>query len=449
MSEQQKLEDIFWFIKKSLSDLRTFASSTNDDNIEVRLQQLKATSENVGAKPKKRPPPMEIYMGEWGNYVAGHSKSLSRGAIRYLCWEPEIATTEKFLNSVESSSVELSPRALQGLVRSCHQLWSNSLVTAPPFKKIRSLIQKYSGLNQVLRKWKLNLDQVLDAHAPYSLSTHFVRNGGSLTKFFEDWHFDTQSRFVQEMVCSATGLCRDQLGAGSKNSEPDMVEILFAELLPWRGWDVSDFKNHLSNLILERCFDRIQGQLLSFILSHKDLGDPRLPRNRQKWLAVPQAAIARLLELLCREDISFFFDHVIPTSQDRQNRKQFWLQYVRRCTASRPLLSFDDRIRLKPVLQQHKLTVGHFGELRTRYNSAFLLRFDNITVVDFSIVGACFIYDSREFQRVIPDFWARDSFTESGLKRGSYIDRIIHRKTANSDWRTEARQVLAAHGIRP
>lgn len=446
---QQSLDEIFLFIKKGVGDLRTFVSSIDEQYLEVRLQRLRETADNVGAKPKVRPPPMEIYLREWEEYAARRSDELSRGALRYLCWEPAVAPTHVFLNYILRSQMGLDPRSLQGLVRSCHQRWDTSFARSPILGLVKRLISEHDGLNQTLTKWRSNLECILGPDAPHLLASRFVASDKSLTQFLEEWHLDTQSPFVQQLVSHSTELCREELAGGREATLGKAIDLLFTQFLPWEGWELSEFKNQVSNLILESHFGKIQDLMLPFILGHKELGDPRLPRNRQKWLGIQQAAIARLLELLCKEDIAFFFDHVIPTSRDRQNRKQFWLQYVSRCTASRPLLGSNDRIRLKPVLQEKKLTVGHFGNLKASDNSTFLLNFNNITVVDFSKIGACFVYHKKDFEKIMSDFWANRAITEQELKQGPYIARILHITTPNRDWRNEARQILATHGIRP
>jgi len=448
MPEQQTVDDIFLFIRKGFEELRAFASSVEDEEIETRLCRIKETAESVGSKPKKRPPPMEIYLNQWNDYVSGRSKELTPGAVRYLCWEPQVATTEKFIHCVQTSETSLSPRALQGIVHSCHQRWEDRFAKGPVVKAVRKKISEYEGLSQTIGKWKENLGLILHPDAPDSLSARFIRSQKPLVEFIQEWHLDEQSPFAQEMVRCATEWCREHLDALPKSQYEGAKDLLFSQLLPWRGWDIPAFKDQVSKLILDRRFERIQGSLIPFVLNNREMGDPRLRWNRPKWLNY-EAAKRRLIGMLCKEDIAFFFDHVIPSSEDRQRRKQFWLDYVDHCTSSRPLLGRTDRIRLKPVLQQYNLSLGRFGELRSSQNSAFLLQFDNIVVVDFSRIGACFIYDCRDFEKVIPDFWDRDYFTESVLKQDNHIARIIHISTRHSDWRSDARHVLAAQGIRP
>jgi hypothetical protein len=183
--------------------------------------------------------------------------------------------------------------------------------------------------------------------------------------------------------------------------------------------------------------------LQTFVLAHKDVGDPRLPRNRKNWDPISREAVTRFVEMLCREDIVFFFDYVYSTESDRQQRKQFWLRYVARCIASRPLLTPSDKVRLKSMFGTK---VGQPGEIRSATNSAFLLDFGEITIVEFSRIGACYIYESRAFKEMVLDFWTSRPFPERVLKRqGLMLKRIIH----SGRWQEEARNVLAQWGIRP
>jgi hypothetical protein len=47
-----------------------------------------------------------------------------------------------------------------------------------------------------------------------------------------------------------------------------------------------------------------------FVLTHKELGEPRMPANRIKWVEVPQGARDRVLQWLCKEKVVSFLEHV-------------------------------------------------------------------------------------------------------------------------------------------
>ena len=189
------------------------------------------------------------------------------------------------------------------------------------------------------------------------------------------------------------------------------------------------------------------------LLKDSRLGDLRLPHRRPNWAMVDPAAQRRFLEWLSRADIVFFFEHVLPWGKDPHGRKQFWLRYVSRVAQSRPLLNWDDRRRLETVLRAKREESKNFGRI-DGHTSAFLLDFDKIVVVEFSVPGnACYVYTKADFNRILGDFWTQRKLTVSGLKKktssltkqpGSGWDGV-HRR----GWEVDASQLLALYGVRP
>ncbi len=194
----------------------------------------------------------------------------------------------------------------------------------------------------------------------------------------------------------------------------------------------------------------LQEALTKLVLQDTRLGDPRLPRNIKNWLGI-QEARQRLLQWLSQLDIIFFFDHVLPNGADPHGRKAFWLQYVSCKPISRPLLNWDDEDRLRVTMQSRQEQLGHFGHVRGRETSAFLLDFGPVVVVEFSQVGnACFLYEKPNAEKVIPDFWTQASFTiQYGLKDPLLAaDRVRHDREGR--WQKTLADLLAArYGIRP
>ena len=303
--------------------------------------------------------------------------------------------------------MELNPRSLQGLIYSCHSRWNGPFARSVIVARIKEMLSAYKGLNRVINKWQSHDEAILGLNGPQILAEEFFKAKTSLKDYLEAWYLDSKSAFTQQIVISATEESRARL-----TKSPEVKNTLFKELLPWGGWDIKEFKAQISYLILDRNSNLIWNLLQALILGHKELGHPLLERNRQKWQGVSEAAKKRFLEILSQDDIIFFFDHVLPTDKDRQNRKQFWLQYRSQYTASRPLLGSNDRVRLRPILREYRGSIEYFGELESSDNSAFLLDFGSIIVVEFSKIGACFIYDSRDFNKILPDFWARSWFSE-------------------------------------
>ena len=114
---------------------------------------------------------------------------------------------------------------------------------------------------------------------------------------------------------------------------------------------------------------------------------------------------------------------------------------------SRPLLNRDDESRLRVPMQSQREQMEHFGRVRGREPSAFLLDFGPVVVVEFSRVGnACYLYEKPNSVKVIPDFWTPEPFTIYRLKnRPLAAETIGHRE----GWHTTMGHLLARYGIRP
>lgn len=306
-NDDVSLDDLSLLIRRTGSDMRKFMKLLAGQPVENLLGNLRITVEKIGSAPVRRPPPLERYMLQWSEFESGKRKDLDRGTMRYLCWEPDIATSNQFLTYVQGSGMELTRRPLEGLVRSCHSKWKGSFPKSSPVDCIRSLVGRYKGPNPVLVKWKSNLDAILGEDGPEILARGLVSEQKNLRTSLNEWYLESQSPFVQKIVEAATARCRGQLGEASGC----LLALLFRELLPWPGWELPAFKKELGACILHHAVTgKIQDMFETFVLTHKELGDPRMPANQIKWAEVPQRAKERVLQWLCKEKVVSFLDHV-------------------------------------------------------------------------------------------------------------------------------------------
>ena len=100
--------------------VKTSAESLESRPAETYLPNLLATVQRIRSTFPRRPPYDSRHPAQWSQFLSGQRNHLDRGSTRYLCWEPEIATDERFLAYVLDSGLELTERPLAGLVRSCH-----------------------------------------------------------------------------------------------------------------------------------------------------------------------------------------------------------------------------------------------------------------------------------------------------------------------------------------
>ncbi len=417
-----------------------------------RLGNLEAAVAGLGqAKPTKSLRCPEQYVKRWNEFLENEQCPLEPRAVRYLCWQPEIATSQPFQYYLDHDDVHLNARYLQGLVRSCHVRWSVEFAKSQVVTRVRDRLETYKGANRLLSRWKENSALILGPKGAEEFGAEMIEKLEGIKPHCESWGIaDETSAYVQAAVRHAAGICRDQM-----DRVPEIRQYLLAELLLWTGWAPDVFKQEVSKVVLHPASTQVadvKESVTHFVLNDSRLGDPRLPRNRLNWVGIGEAE-RRVIEWLSQLDIVFFFESVLPRGKDPHGRKDFWLRYVSRVARSRPLLSWNDRYRLEGILKQKGQELAHFGSV-SGFTSAFLLDFGPVLAVEFSVVGnACYLYNKNEIAKIVPDFWTPKSFDLAELKQQELcLKRIIHktRKSAwHTGWQEEAQQTLATFGIRP
>src|SRR5215469_16093971 len=90
------------------------------------FRKLSKLIEKLGQARQARPArcPLE-FVKQWEEVLSGSRESLDHRAVRYLCWNPNVATDRSFQYFLDRSHAILNPRSLQGLVASCHSRWSD------------------------------------------------------------------------------------------------------------------------------------------------------------------------------------------------------------------------------------------------------------------------------------------------------------------------------------
>ena len=397
----------------------------------------------------------EEYVNQWKTYVQSEEARLEGRAIRYLCWEPEIATSQRFQHYLDQDHLDLNARALQGLVRCCHAQWSLEFARNQAVTRVRDRLERYKGPNRLLSRWRDNSSIILGPKGAEEFGAEMIQRLQTIKQHCETWGIgDETSLYVQAAVRHATDVCRNQM-----DRIPTLRDYLFAELFPWNGWAPGLFKLEVSRTILHPSTTQsadVQECVRRFVLDDARLGDPRRANeNRLKWVGISEAE-RRVIEWLSQLDIVFFFESVLPKGEDPQGRKEFWLQYVSAIKKSRPLLRREDKERLQRDLRETGLKLVHAGSMdEWSTASAFLLDFGPLMVIEFSETGnACYVYRQKDVEKVLADFWTSQPFAQRKLRRRDLAhERIVHRQRKSpwhsGGWEESAAQLLARFDIRP
>jgi hypothetical protein len=409
------------------------------DRLAPLAQIVRGLDEPTTQKAVKCP---SDYTEQWNRFSRGELAQLTPHAVRSLCWEPSVASDKRFAKLLSTLDV-ITPRQIQGLVYSLHRVWSKEVVSGETRTRTERLIAQYPGKHRLIRLWREHSAEVIGARAPETLGERAVFNRQPPDACFAELRIDPASKFAQASITAASQECRRSWGRVT-----DRVNYALTELLPWPHWDLSAFKKEVGSVILDDVF-RVQERqepLRVMLLKDSRLGDLRLSHRRANWAMVDPAAQRRFLEWLSRFDIVFFFEHTLPQRLDPHRRKDFWLRYVGTIQQSRPLLSAEDRARLRTVLNQKPLenmNIGRIDEL----TSAFILGFGDLWVVEFSRAGnACYLYHASEFHKMVRDIWMTAPFRNHNLKSpATCLRRVVHKV----GWQSEMANLLARAGIMP
>lgn len=451
-------EDLWQNIRRSMSGLLREAEYYQEIIPVVHLDKLQKAAENIGKEPLPKPVlTPDIYKKEWSEFISGRMNSVGRKAVRYLCWEPEIALTPKFISHIENANISLR-NVIFALVRSCHMKWSDELSKSEIVGSVRRLLLLYAGPNHMLNKWKENIEIILGTKGTDIIAQKMIDSSVLPNQMFSDWGIDAQSEFARAVIRIAGNICHDSIGTANNHND-----FLLSALLTWENWELSAFKKEIESIILINTVETIRDKFQSFVLKDSRLGNPlvarertiggsRLPEN-PNWIGISDAAKRKFISWLTKENIKFFFDHVLPDGHDPHGRKKFWLRYVNNFIA-RPLLSAEDERRLRQYIDIYKDKIAHRGRIRGGINSAFILDFGSIIVVEFSTTGRCYIFRAAEFQQIYSNIWMTETFIERKLKDQSLPDERMVRhndvkRIVSYDWRGRVSIVLAGAGIRP
>jgi hypothetical protein len=412
-----------------------------------RLKPLRDVIEKLD-KPTKPPKPKKDILKQWNEFIRGNIESLESRTIRYLYWEPEAVKDRRFHDYLDKHYPKFGHKALQGLVRSCHSLWSDKFLEDSMLGRVVKRLQEYKGNNSIISTWKYNTDLILGSTGPTLLANRLVVNPqlyNSIKDFFDIWIIDERTAYAKSTIQQAAHLCREKIGR-----DWTLGNFLITRIFTWQEWTLDEFKREISQTIMNQeavKSDKFRKDLLDFIFNDPRLGDPRLKQNDINWIGIHKYAKASIIQWISRDDIIFFFNHIMRPGEDKHDRKGFWLKYVNACKRSRPLLNKEDEPNLPRSVKNNTTLMERCGRIKGS-TSAFLLDFGTVLAIEFHEVGACYIYDRATADKyVVPDFWTSKPFDVRDLKQPDICQSRITRNPKN--WKDLLKEVLAKHGVRP
>ena len=401
---------------------------------------MAALTAQAAVRPRRCP---ASYRLAWESYLVDAQQPLSSRAVRYLSWEPTVATTERFQSYLDAEVGVLSARTLQGLVWCSHMCWSAEFAASAVARQIHRRLATYTGTDSMIERWRQHADVLVGPGGPRVLAAALVAQRAPIASWCHTWGIDARSPYFLAVMCAALPQCMRAMG-----EELALRSYLLSTLLPWPQWSTKDFYTAMGAAVLHPVTPTTAGmpeRLMTLALADPRLGDPRLPSQHANWRTFSKEAQQRVSRWLSHADIAFFFNEVLPKSKDQEERNTFWLRYARRVLRSRPLLNEADRRRLAFPLQQMPEMTEHFGCINGAY-SALILDFGAVVMVQVSdLDDACYVYGKRSFERLVPDFWQVSPFVLEELLVTQHAAMIYY----HPEWERDVMETLTLCNLQP
>ena len=210
----------------------------------------------------------------------------------------------------------------------------------------------------------------------------------------------------------------------NKIKEEFYFELLFNEILS------ADIDSKLSGKIVSEIIKLFVkdknvsqtdlGKIKVALLRNPNYGDPRIrKRVRNYWDDVDSESKHIFITWLAKADLDFFFKIAFKGIDDRHRRKTFWQKYInsRQLVESHVILS-QTHYHMPEVQEEQKRNNITFKRFESEDDcSCFILKFNNIYVIEFSeYANAVYFYSEEEFCRIV-DLQRQLYSTTDDLKR--------------------------------
>ncbi|MCX6179874.1 MAG: EH signature domain-containing protein [Chlorobiales bacterium] len=404
-----------------------------------KIRQLIVKLENDGLNVVQPTPPGPDVRLQWEIYRQGKSTGIDKVTLKRLCWASDVVHDPKFAEYLHCNIDNARSKVIKGLVWSLHLKWAQKLPKKEITEYTARQLDSYPGTDRALIKWKGDIITIIGENGPANFAKKsLLQKLISPKDASKEWALYESSEYIYSAVTYAMDDCVEKVSGSSA-----IIDYLFETLFIWTGWqlDRSALDITVKKLVFHPEVNQFTRRLLTAILSHPLLGDPRLPANRNNWVGIDLNARKQFIQWLSAADIHFFFDHVLK-GHDPHGRRSFWLKYVSKLIGCRSLLSDTVAFQLRG---NKDISFGRLSE--TQNKAAFILDFDKIVAVEFSGVGCVYLFTREEFDKSINDMWTDHHIREWVLKNQD-LPRDRRVPHSGSTWEYKVKNVLASYGVR-
>lgn len=375
--------------------------------------------------------------------------------FRVLCCDEETSVRGEFVAALEKHPERLRrARCIYGLVNGYFAGWRSMAAPERLEGVLRRCLERNSGSNLVLTKLRKH-PELFSPEAATFLATKIVTEQIKVEEVLERHLVGpvTKLGIAARGEVALSACARFRREEKQKDSEWSLhflkwlTEQVLTDLTPQ---DI--FARVISSLILSesaKICEPFQHALKTYVQTHKRLGDPRIRESEPNWRFMEAEARQRYLSWLARDSILFFFNTILPNTNENRRRKDFWLRYHDRIRDFQVAVSQADAWKVRA--NQYKSDLFCYSQIDHPSTSAFLMQFkgwggEQYVVIEFSENGnAAYIYKLADFHG--NRLSLRSSrFPSLSCLKFDKTDRIFH----TADWETRtAHRLSSEFGIMP
>ncbi|MDE0428106.1 MAG: EH signature domain-containing protein [Candidatus Poribacteria bacterium] len=357
--------------------------------------------------------------------------------IRQLAWtltyaeneEPRIVDTPKLKSALHLIESRFRISMLYGIFNALLQAWDT-----PNAGELRSFLKKqlngYTGSQKFVQKLKMNIGWYCEENGATNLAMYLIRSPNRLS---DVWTFLELPNYMHSYayfsaVATAYTTFNNQIDI---KHVKDVIEFV-------KKHDNDKVNRGILSKLIEKlrtdAAENLRQPVQSYVL--QEWQDPRIAGADIRWRDIPDGARQIFTQWLTKEDLRFFFDVVAKACNDQKfaYRKAFWLAYFEHITFCRPVLHRDAEYLFgkdPKALQYYR--DRRPAELKggNRNKHAFIIRMGDFTFVEFSTVGACYVYHNADLPFELGD--SEYHITELSSKRFAE-ERVIHNGSERYSW---------------
>lgn len=170
-----------------------------------------------------------------------------------------------------------------------------------------------------------------------------------------------------------------------------------------------------------------------------------------KWQKISPQALDMVLAWVNETNLRLFFEILEERGQADQDRLNFWLRYVKQMRSTKLVLGpgsheyVMQRRDLRKIFARESNTFSRLKD--TQDQDAFMMTIGQFLVIEFSVVGGCYIYKNGRHSFDVNQKIHFASTSRGGLKEG--LDKGARAFVHTTSWINNATNVLKGLGINP